>query len=170
MGIKKQVRTDNMKKLNQIINDLKNKKIKIGIFGSEGSDILMIAKVQEFGFDITITPKMRNWLHANGLHVKNSTTEIHIPERSFIRGSFDENKNKIDRFIKDNMEQLISFSISTNTFFDRVGQYLVGLTQEYLTELSTPPNHPFTLERKAPKSNPLISSGRMRSSITFKIE
>lgn len=170
MGIKKQVRVDNTKKLNKILSDLKSKKIKIGIFGAEDSQVLMIATVQEFGVDIQITPKMRAWLHGNGLHVKDSTREIHIPERSFIRASYDENKNKIDRFIKDSMNELLSFSITTDTFFNRIGQYLVGITQDYLTELSTPPNHPFTLERKAPKSNPLINSGRMRQSITWKVE
>lgn len=49
MTIKKIVKTDNTQKLKEVIKELKTKKIKIGIFGSAGSFILMVASVQEFG-------------------------------------------------------------------------------------------------------------------------
>lgn len=170
MYIKKIIIKDNLKDLENIIKTLRSKTIKIGIFGADDSQLLMIAKVNEFGVDIKITPKMRRWLHVNGLHVKKSTRDIHIPERSFIRRTAAEKKNKIDEFIKQQMTELLTFQISVETFFDRVGTYLVGLTQETLTEINTPPNHPFTLERKKPKSKPLINTGRLRGAITYKIE
>lgn len=170
MKIKKIVKKDNMPKLMKILKEVGSKSIKIGIFGADDSHILMIARVQEFGCDITITEKMRWWLHFNGLYVKDTTTEIHIPERSFIRKTYDEKKGKIDTIVKDSLNELITFKIDINTFYDRIGTYLVGLTQETLTEVDSPPNHPFTLRRKAPKDNPLIDSGRLRESITFKVE
>ena len=44
-----------------------------------------IAAVHEFGCTIKVTPKMRAYLHYNGLHLKASTQYINIPARPFIR-------------------------------------------------------------------------------------
>ncbi|WP_125153664.1 hypothetical protein [Clostridium rectalis] len=170
MKIKKTYKTDNVKKLNTIIKELKNKNIKIGIFGSDDSKILLIAKVNEYGLDINVTPKMRAWFHYKGLHLKDSTTNIHIPERSFIRKTYDEKRGEIEKIVKNGLEELFSFKIDINTFFNRVGTYLVGITQETLTNVTIPKNHPFTLQQKSPKTNPLINTGHLRESITFKIE
>ena len=170
MGVTKTVRKDDLPKLKQTIEELKSKKIKIGIFGSDDSHILMVARVQEFGCDINITPKMRAWLHYNGLHVKKGTSQIHIPERSFIRRTTQERQDELNKIIKEGLTELLTFRIDVNVFCDRVGQFLAGLTQEVLTEVSSPPNHPFTIERKKGKSNPLIDSGRLRESITWKVE
>lgn len=152
------------------MEQLKNKKIKIGIFGADNSKILMIATVNEFGCNITITPKMRKWLHANGLHVKDSTQTINIPERSYIRRTFTERKTEIDNQIRQGLDELFTFTIDIETFLNRVGIQLQGLTRETLTDVTNPPDHPFTLEKKKPKANPLINTGQLRQSIVYKIE
>jgi hypothetical protein len=168
--VKKTVQTDNLKNLQQIIRELNNKKIKVGIFGSAGSKMLMIATVNEYGVDIVITPKMRWWLHFNGLHVKKTTTQIHIPARSFIRATINEKQDEINSFVKANLDLLFTFQITTKQFLDKVGHYLVGLTQETLTDLNSPKNHPWTVKRKKGKDNPLINTGQLRESIVFEIE
>jgi len=170
MIVKKAVKVDNTNKIKQIINTLNNKKIKVGIFGSEGSDLLMIASVSEFGCNITVTPKMRAWLNYNGLHLKEETTEIRIPERSFIRATANEKENEIAKFVEQSLDMLFTFEISIDTFFDRVGTYLTQLTQQTITDMTSPPNHPWTIERKKGKEHVLIDSGRLRSSITYKVE
>ena len=38
---------------------------------------------------------MRAYLHHNGLHLKNSTTQIKIPERAFLRNGYDEKKDEV---------------------------------------------------------------------------
>ena len=85
---------NNIPKLLEVLDALWSHQIQIGIFGSDGSTILMIASVQEFGCKITVTPKMRAYLHSQGLHLKASTKQINIPERSFIRAGFDEQKER----------------------------------------------------------------------------
>ncbi|AXG97746.1 hypothetical protein [Clostridium botulinum] len=169
MRVKKSVKKDNSKKLKQAIERIAKAKIKIGIFGDSGSDILMIANVNEFGCNINVTPKMRAWLHYNGLHLKGTTTSIKIPERSFVRRTAEEKQNKINKLIQDGLNEVFTFQIDVDTFLNRVGQYLADLMKETLTEVSSPPNHSFTIERKGGKSNPLIDTGRLRESITFKI-
>ena len=44
-----------------------------------------IAAVHEFGCTITVTPKMRAYLHYQGVHLKPSTQMIYIPARPFLR-------------------------------------------------------------------------------------
>lgn len=170
MKVTKEVRTDNFDRLVNIIKELRTKKIKIGIFGTDDSKILMIASVNEFGVNINVTNRMRAWLHYNGLHLKKDTTTINIPERPFIRGTYDNKKSEIDEFVQKQLNELFHFNITTEQFFDKIGQYLVGLTQEYAVDLRNPANHPFTLERKAPRTNPLVNTGEMINKITWKVE
>lgn len=44
-----------------------------------------IAAVHEFGCTIGVSPKMRAYLHYQGVHLKASTQYIHIPARPFLR-------------------------------------------------------------------------------------
>lgn len=44
-----------------------------------------IAAVHEFGCTIEVTPKMRAYLHYQGIHLKASTKYISIPPRPFLR-------------------------------------------------------------------------------------
>ena len=44
-----------------------------------------IAAVHEFGCTIGVTPKMRAYLHHQGVHLKASTQYVHIPPRPFLR-------------------------------------------------------------------------------------
>lgn len=170
MGLKitKKVKVDNTKKFQEIINQLKGKTIQVGIFGSAGSDILLYAGVNEFGTDINVTPKMRAWLNYNGLHLKADTTVIHIPARSYIRKTANEKQDDMKQFIEQSLNMLFTFQIDTQAFFTRVGQYLVQITQKTILDTTQPPNHPFTIFQKG-SEHPLISSGRLLSSISYKI-
>lgn len=51
----------------------------------------------------------------------------------------------------------------------RAAQVMKQSIQRYITELKEPPNSPYTIEKKG-SSNPLIDTGKMRRSITFKRE
>lgn len=158
-----------VQELLKIIQKINSTVIEVGIFGSDDSKILMIANVNEFGLDIKVTPKMRNFLRATGLPLKSSTTHIKIPERSFIRGSYDKNKRRIEVMGEVLIERVLNFEITPQQMFDQIGSNLVGMAQEYLTDLRSPANHPYTLEKKKPKTNPLINIGTLRERITFKV-
>lgn len=160
---------NNIPKYIEILEQLTSNIIEVGIFGESGSEILMIASVQEFGCDIQVTQKMRKYLHAMGLHLKQTTQEIHIPERSFIRSGFDDKESKIRNEANKLLERVLNLELNVNVFFETLGEFIVGQLQEYMTDLKTPPNHPFTIEQKG-SSNPLIDTGRLRQSITFRIK
>lgn len=158
----------NVKEFLKMLEELSSTHLEIGIFGDSGGDILMIANVNEFGCRIKVTDKMRSYLHVIGIHLKKDTKEINIPERSFVRGSYDENKNKIIDNADKLLEKVINLELPVSVFFDALGEYIVGLVQEYMTDLKSPPNHPTTIVNKK-SSNPLINTGRLRQSITYKV-
>lgn len=152
----------------KMMEELTSTHLEIGIFGEDDSDILMIANVNEFGCRITVTNKMRAYLHYMGLHLKQSTKEIVIPERSFIRSGYDTKKNDFISKTEPLLKKVIALELDVGTFFDTLGEYITGQMQEYLTSLKSPANHPFTIEQKR-SSNPLIDTGRLRDSITWKV-
>ena len=147
---------------------LQNHKLEIGIFGDEGEHMIMIANVHEFGVRITVTPAMRAFLHHIGIHLRKDTTEINIPERSFMRAGFDENESKIFNMIETQVSKVLAMEITGKTAMGRIGEYVKGLIQRKITDISSPPNHPVTVERKG-SSNPLIDRGHLRMSITWRI-
>lgn len=159
---------NNIPKLLKVLEALEGNKIEIGIFGSDDSTILMIATVQEFGCKIDVTPKMRAYLHSQGLHLKASTKQITIPERSFIRSGFDEQKDRYEKRAAKLLDKVLHLEMPVDTFFNTLGEYIAGQLQEYLTNIDRPPNHPFTIAQKQ-SSNPLVDSGRMRQAISHRV-
>jgi len=60
---------------------------------ADGTDIAAIHEREE-GTRIKVTPKMRAFLHAHGLHLKATTTEIFIPGRPFVKPAYEDFKEK----------------------------------------------------------------------------
>jgi len=51
---------------------------------ADGTDVAALHEREE-GVRIKVTPKMRAYLHARGLHLRSETTELFIPGRPFIK-------------------------------------------------------------------------------------
>lgn len=165
--------TNNIPSYKKMLDELFSYKIQIGIFGNsgnneDGTSILLIANVNEFGCQIRVTEKMRNYLRAVGLPLRNDTKHINIPERSFIRGGWDSQKKDIESKAISLLKKVLVMELDVKSYFETLGEYIAGQLKDYLTDLSNPANHPFTIERKG-SSNPLIDSGRLRDSITHKV-
>ena len=79
MGIKFKTTTNRFPDMQAALSVIDGKTINVGVKGEQA----WLASIHEYGCKIPITPKMRAWLHRNGLHVKKSTEEIVIPERAF---------------------------------------------------------------------------------------
>lgn len=141
-----------MKRQMELLN---GKGIEVGVIRGEHK---WLAPIHEYGLDIVVTPAMRAYLHKAGLHLKDSTTRIHIPERSFLRTGYDENKDAVLKKARLMMADVTSGKLSADTLFEAVGMELADAIRDYAVELSNPANHPFTVERKG-SSNPLIGGG-----------
>ncbi len=111
---------------------------------------------------------MRKWLHYNGLHVKDSTKYIRIPERAFLRGGHDANANRILKQTKRALPLVISGKMSADDLCNLYGQQMTTAIKKYMGK--TEPNHPFTIDRKG-SSKPLTgSTGGLVESISWEVE
>lgn len=159
---------NNVPKLLKVLDELDRHIVQIGVFGEDDSEMLMIARVHEFGVNIQVTDKMRGYLHHIGIHLRKDTQEIRIPERSYIRGYFDNKQSEMISQAERLLEQVIRLRTKPMTFFEALGEYIVGEVRKYMVDLKVPANSQVTIDRKG-SSNPLIDTGRLLDSITYKV-
>jgi hypothetical protein len=160
----------------ELLNELKNlrgKRVLIGVFGKEESDLYLKASVNEYGVKIEVTPKMRAFLHYKGLHLKPSTQQIEVPERSFLRSTFDENLLKIKKDAQGRIAKIIAGEISAKQLLDTIGSDMEKAVKEKVRSIRNPPNHPFTIKQKTTTAGvgdkPLQDTGDMLRHITYEI-
>lgn len=89
-----------------------------------------------------------------------------IPARPFMRTSFDENLEKINRMILNQYKRVTDGKRTADRALGLIGQYMVGLIQKKIRQITTPPNTPYTIAIKG-SSKPLIDFGQMIQSVTY---
>ncbi len=172
--------------------------VEIGVFGSDDSFLAMLANVHEYGATIrpngqwlTIPTKAagnrsardfgRELFRPRGkdvLAVSRGNGQIEvmfilkksvtIPERSFIRSTFDEKNAEWSRFFDDQLQLLIEGRLTADQVFDRLGQKMVADVQAKIRKISSPPNAAITRENKG-SSNPLVDKGKLAQAISYKV-
>lgn len=167
MGVKWKTTKNDFPKMQASIQRLKGRKVSVGVLG--GGENALLASIHEYGCQILVTEKMRAYLHGQGLHLKKTTTHITIPERAFLRNGFDECKDDVMAKAEALIGDVIGGTLTESQLFETVGLLLKSGIQEYARNLDSPPNHPYTVEKKG-SSNPLIASGDMIGAITYKVE
>ena len=149
------------------LNYLATHKVEIGIFADakreDGAPMLVIAAANEFGAKI---PKRQ--ARFGGPDDENSGGWIIIPERSYLRAWFDENVDALQATIERLIGQVVEGKISGRAALETIGGYVATHVQAYMVDLKTPPNAPSTIRRKG-SSNPLIDTGQLKDSITWKV-
>lgn len=141
--------TNNISRLKDVLKELKNYSVEVGIFGSD--EYVMVASVHEFGATI-----------------QRGKGSISIPERSFLRTAFDEKNEQWASFFKSQLKHVLALQMDVKTLFNRLGARMVGDIQEKITDLDAPPNAPSTIAKKG-SSNPLIDTGGLRMRITYRV-
>lgn len=188
---------DGLQRLYHELEELDRYSIEIGIFGSDDSFYAMIANVHEFGMTIEakngqyltiptreagdrkaseipglFRPKGKNVLavkDGDGIKVMFILKEsVKIPERSFIRSTFDEKNDEWMEFLESQIEKVCELEIDAQTVFKRLGAKIVGDIQEKIRDIRSPKNSPLTVENKG-VDNPLIHTGELRRHVTWKL-
>ena len=91
-----------------------------------------------------------------------------IPERPFFRQAIQGADKDLLPILVENVDPR-TMSVDRRTA-GLVGQAMQGRIQRSITTLRRPANAPSTLEKKKPKTNPLIDTGFMRQSVTYKVD
>lgn len=136
---------NNVPDLLKRIERLSNKAMQIGIFGSEDGEAILYASVHEFG-----------------------APSINVPERSFLRKTFDEQLDNMGRVMDNFIMKYIDGDIDFDTCMDAIGEYLVGLVRKTIVDMDSPPLKQATIDRKG-SSGVLVDTGRLIDSITYKV-
>lgn len=155
---------DNLTGMIKSLKLLDGQGVEVGVLKGEHA---WLAAIHEYGCDITVTPKMRAYLHSRGLHLRKTTTSIHIPERSFLRTGYDQNRDAV--LAKANMllTEVVTGRMSARGCKTAVGMELASKIKDHALAIKNPPNHPFTTDQKG-SSNPLVDTGDMIASITWR--
>ncbi len=104
----------------------------------------------------------------NGLEVLFWLTKsVKIPERSFLRAGHDTYIDEVLNSTKPMLEGVISGDISPEEYFNAIGHSLSSQIKKYAKDLSSPENSWATTEMKG-SSNPLVDTGNMIESITWR--
>lgn len=160
--------TSRVDELLKRLKELESMSVKVGILSSSSGEILMIANVHEFGCDIPVTNKMRVFFKHN-FGFWTTKDVIKIPERSFIRSSFDSKKGDIEETGEDLITKVVEGQLSAKNFYEMLGQTCVQAIKEFITAGISPGNAGLTVENKKGKSTPLIDSGRLINAIDYEI-
>jgi len=160
---------EDLARIRRELGALSKMSVHIGILGEADSEMLTIANVHEYGCTINVTPKMRAYLHYMGLHLKPDTETINIPERSFIRASFDTGQSELAKIADNAIGKVINGKKTAKEAMEEIGLLAAQWTQNYINDgYVTPENSDFTLDRKS-QSTTLVDSGRLVGSITHEV-
>jgi hypothetical protein len=120
--------------------------IRAGTQAVDGTSMALIAAANEFG-----------------------TADGHVPERSFIRSTIDENREKyLGALTKATGRAVDKGTAAMKTELGKVGARVTADIQRKIVALKEPPNAPSTIEKKG-SANPLIDKGRLRQSIDWEV-
>ncbi len=113
---------------------------------ADGTSLALVAAVNEFGSD-----------------------DGHVPERSFIRSTLDENRDDYFARVAVAVGKGIDEGLPVmRRELGRVGAKVVGDIQRKIKALRDPPNAPSTIAAKG-SDNPLIDTGRLRQAMDFEV-
>ena len=177
------MRKKNVKLWEHLSKELKDFKIEAGWFEntrySDGTSVGHIAAIQNFGVQINVTTKQRNYLHHIGLHLKNSTGTIVIPPRPFM----DNARARVEsiegqRIIRQEILRVFEGRHTMETATNRMGLWLQGVIQEEIRKINEPSlsgatieirNNEYTSHSPNKSTKPLNSSGIMFATVQFKV-
>lgn len=182
--------------LQKLMKDLDSKyTIRIGVIGSKAyekqphSDLTMgqLAAIHEYGATIDVTPKMCNYLHSIGIHLKPTTYSIVIPARSFLRATLLSEKGKemlleyagLSEQTELNKERALIAMENNQSFMEQFVNALALKAQELVMEAFYVGGYPTQwapvseVTKKNRKGNadspPLTDLGDLRNSISFEV-
>jgi phage gpG-like protein len=88
-----------------------------------------------------------------------------IPERPFIRPSYDKNKEALQNIIENEYTKIITGKVTVRLSLGRIGEWMKAKTQKQIRDLTSPPLSEKTIARKK-STKLLIDTGQLIQSIT----
>ena len=94
---------------------------------------------------------------------------VTIPERSFIRASFDTGKATLENICKEAVDGIILKKWTAQEAADYIGKWAVEMTHDYFNTKLSPPKSA-TTQLTSTQYQPLFDTGRLYNSISYSVE
>lgn len=143
---------------------LDGRRVSVGAFEGEHA---WLVPIHEYGCTIPVTPRMRAYLHRAGIHLAEDTTQIVIPERSFLRAGHDAHAGEALERNRPALAKLLGGEGDVTAYLEDVGADLAEKIRAYARGLSDPPVKPVPGRQNG---SPLEESGGMIESISYEVE
>lgn len=140
------------RKLMKKFNDMNEYTVAVGLFPESG---------YEPGTEITTA-------QVGAVHEFGSKDGT-IPQRSFIRGTVSEMASQITEMQGEHLTYVLAGTITYQNALKRIGMTVKQRIQSRIREGISPANKPATIAAKRGKTTPLINTGHMLNSITYKV-
>ena len=130
-------------RLKTACHEMAGKRIIVGIVGNVDSEVLKIAHAHEYG-----TNK--------------------LPERSFIRASFDADQQKLEKIVVNSVNKVITGQSTANVAANAIGAQAAQLVQNFIDSNQVKPQSDFS---KKTQHTTLYETGtHIRDRIAYKLE
>lgn len=130
-------------KIQRACNDMASKKIVVGIVGGADSEVMEIAHAHEYGTG-------------------------NLPERSFIRASFDADQEKLGTIVSGSINKVISGQTTADSAANAIGAQAAQLVQNFIDDNRVTPKSDFS---KKTQHTTLYETGtHIRDRIAYKVE
>lgn len=96
------------------------------------------------------------------------TADGRIPARPFLRPAMEEGTPKFVRIAEIDLPDILLGKQPLTRMLHRMGNVAVGMVQQKITDVKTPPNAASTIAKKG-SDNPLIDTGALRQSINYEV-
>lgn len=94
---------------------------------------------------------------------------VRIPARPFLRKAFYDNQRKYRRLVKVGIDEIIYDDKKGHDLLVKLGKTGVSDVRESIKRWTKPGNAPLTIDNKRGQNNPLVDTGRLIKSVTYKI-
>ena len=130
-------------KMQSACKTMEHKKILVGIVGGADSEVVKIAHAHEYG-------------------------DGKLPERSFIRASFDADQDQLDQIITSGLDRMMTGQASPDAVAASIGAQSAQLVQNFIDANRVKPPSDFT---KKTQHTTLYETGtHIRDRIAYKVE
>lgn len=94
---------------------------------------------------------------------------VRIPARPFLRKAFYDNQRKYRRLVKVGIDEIVYDDKTGHDLLVKLGKTGVSDVRESIRRWTKPGNAPLTIDNKKGQNNPLVDTGRLIKSVTYKI-
>lgn len=130
------------------------------------------SKIIKVGFPVgteAVTVSYPEGTRVVDVAVGNEYGTDNVPARPFLSLSSDDINNQCTPILEQSVVALNNNNTQQyDQLLDVAGSLAAGIVKQQITDLRSPPNAQSTIERKG-SSNPLIETGLMRQTVTYRV-